>query len=182
MLHDAVGDALTAEEHCTRAAALFDKAGDVLGCLRAGIVNIRLWEKAGRPRDAVQAYREVVDGLNDPRNSVHVAVNQREVMTITAAIHVSLVYLNVGEWQEAIDALAPLRGRLETMGYGRNECKIRLHLGHALSHLGLFEEAAAEYRALFTATEQVPEELAAEARASLAALASDSHKPPTHFS
>jgi tetratricopeptide (TPR) repeat protein len=161
---------------------LFDEAGDVVGCLRAGIVNIRLWEKAGRPREAVQAYREVVDALNDPSNGVHVAVNTREVMAITAAVHVSLVYLNVGEWQEAVDALTPVRGRLETLGYDRNECKVRLHLGHALSHLGRFEEAAAEYRALFTATERVPEDLAAEARAGLAALASGSHMPPTHFS
>ncbi|MGW0186302.1 helix-turn-helix domain-containing protein [Streptomyces sp. NPDC003362] len=180
-LHAMTGDLSTATDNYRRAMDLFVEADEINGYLAASAFTVRVAEKAGRPEEALAAYEEVVSTLAAPHNHDRVPPNIREYTLMYATFNVSFVHLNEGRWREAAEALRPLRGQLDTHGWHDREGMLRLHLGHALTHLGEHTEAESEFRAALAMGERLPSELLEEARASLDSLVAGRPAPPTRF-
>ncbi|MFC7013424.1 helix-turn-helix domain-containing protein [Streptomyces viridiviolaceus] len=180
-LHALVDDLPPAADHYQRAKELFAQADEVNGYLAASNMTIRVAEKAGRPRQAVAAYDEVMDLLGASEYRDRIPPNVRDYSTMYAAFYVSFAHLNQGHWQDAVDALRPIRGQLEAHGWHERAGMVHLHMAHALVHLGELAEAETEYRAVLTMADLVPPAMLDEARAALDALAAGTPSPPTHF-
>ncbi|MET9176298.1 helix-turn-helix domain-containing protein [Streptomyces misionensis] len=180
-LHALVDDLPPAADHYQRAKELFAQADEVNGYLAASNMTIRVAEKAGRPRQAVAAYDEVMDLLAASEHRDRIPPNVRDSTITFAAFYVSFAHLNQERWQEAVDALRLARGQLEAQGWHERAGTAHLHMAHALVHLGRFAEAETEYRAVLTMADLVPSAMRDEARAALDALAAGTPSPPTRF-
>ncbi|WP_345620214.1 helix-turn-helix domain-containing protein [Streptomyces ziwulingensis] len=170
-----------AADEFRRATELFAEADHLTGFLQASGGVIPVAWKAGRPEEALTAYRGVMDVLDDPLTRDRVSRDERDITALIASYHVSYVYLDEGRWREAADLLASLRGQLDARGSYWQAGKVYLHLAHALTHLGRHQEAAAEYRGLLAMTEHIPAAVLAEARTHLDALNAGEPSPPTRF-
>ncbi|MFF4014831.1 helix-turn-helix domain-containing protein [Streptomyces sp. NPDC001843] len=178
-LQNAVGDLASAVDNNHRARELFVRADNVNGYLQACNLSIALLQKTGRAQEAIAKYREVMDALADPRNRDRVPPNIRHITELIARYHVSDVHLDQEHWREVVEVLRPARGQLDTLGYHQQAGRVHLLLARALDHLGEGAEAAAEYRAVLTMEDRVPEALLEEARGGLKSLAEDQPSQPS---
>jgi transcriptional regulator with XRE-family HTH domain/tetratricopeptide (TPR) repeat protein len=180
-LHAMTGDLSSATDNYRRAMDLFVRADEINGYLTVSVSTVRVAEKAGRPKEALAAYEEVVSVLAAPHHRDRMPPSIREYALMFVTFNVSFVHLNEGRWPEAVEALRPLRGKLDANGWHEREGMLRLHLAHALTHLGEHTEAEAEYRAVLEMGERLPPALPEEARTSLDSLAAGCFAPPTRF-
>ncbi|EFL30408.1 tetratricopeptide TPR-2 repeat-containing protein [Streptomyces viridochromogenes DSM 40736] len=180
-LRDAVDDLPPAADHYRRAMELFTEADDVNGYLQVCCGVVRLMRATGRPQEAVETYRGIMETLADPRHRDRIPPNVRDFTTLSAVYSVSFVHLDRGDWREAADALRGIRGQFDARGWHKQASKVHLHLAHALARLGERAEAAAEYRAVLWLEGLVPAEVREDARTGLAALAGGRPAPPPRF-
>ena len=168
-----------AADSARQSMELFIQTGDINGYLQACQVAIRTMADADRAAEAITIYEEVKRVLADPRNVDRVPPNVRQTTTLGSAYHVSFAFIGERRWQDVVDVLRPIHGGFEALGWGHQEARSRLHLAHALAHLGEHAAAADEYRSVCTLEGDVPDFLLEAARTRLGALADGRIDPPT---
>ncbi|MEU5374629.1 MULTISPECIES: helix-turn-helix domain-containing protein [unclassified Streptomyces] len=180
-LRSAVDDLASAADHVSLAMELFDRADDINGYLTAANVTIRVLEKAGRTREALKTYQEVMDALASPGNRDRISPSVRDVTTLVATHNVAFIHFNRGRWDAAVEALRSIRGQFEARSLYEQAGRVHLMLAHALAHLGKDSEAAAEYRAVLALQDRIPAAVLEEARTSLTGVVAGRPNPPTRF-
>jgi transcriptional regulator with XRE-family HTH domain/tetratricopeptide (TPR) repeat protein len=134
-------DSQAARAPALEAVRLLEQAGDRERLPQALAALGQYYEQAGRPQEALQAYRRQLSLVTDPATAPAGPI--AAVMHMVARVAIGKLHVRQQQWGAAAQVLAPAENLAGQVGIGFLEAQMLTTLGEALCQLGQHDDGLA---------------------------------------